>query len=66
VVGVAIADMEVIEKNLEGLAVNIPDAMVDELPRHYQHNTVGISTCIGRLLCRVEKTVVFYNEQYPL
>jgi hypothetical protein len=35
VAGVAIANLEVIEKNLEGLIVNIPDVMVDELPRHY-------------------------------
>jgi hypothetical protein len=45
--------------------MNIPDAMVDELPRHYQRHTVGVSASIGRLLCRVAREVVCYNEKHP-
>jgi hypothetical protein len=45
--------------------MNIPYIMVDELPRRYQHHTVGISKSIGRLLHRVARIVVCYNEQHP-
>jgi hypothetical protein len=31
-----VTDLEVIEHNLEGLTMNVPDATVDELPRNYQ------------------------------
>jgi hypothetical protein len=62
---VAAANLEVIEQNLEGLIVSIPDAMVDELPRHYQHHMIGVSTSIGRFLRIVAWTVVCYNEQHP-
>jgi len=65
VVGVVIVDLEAIEHNLEGLTMNIPDIMVDELPHRYQHHTVGISTSIGQLLHRVAWAVVCYNEQHP-
>jgi hypothetical protein len=53
--GVAVEDLEEIEQNLEGLTMNIPDITVDELPRCYQHHTVGVSTSIGRLLRRVAR-----------
>jgi hypothetical protein len=46
--------------------MNIHDAMVDELPRHYQRHTIGISTSIGRLLHRVARAIVCYREQHPL
>jgi hypothetical protein len=39
---VAIADLEASEQNLEGLTMNVPDAMVDELPRHDQRHTVVV------------------------
>jgi hypothetical protein len=58
---VAITNLEVIEHNLEGLTMNIPDATVDELPRHCQRHIVGVSTSIGRLLHRVAWIVVCYN-----
>jgi hypothetical protein len=60
-----VEDLEEIEQNLEGLTMNIPDATVDELPRHYQCHTVGVSTSIGRLLRRVAWEVVCYNEKHP-
>jgi hypothetical protein len=47
VAGLAVVDYEAIEKNLEGLTVDIPDASIDEIPRHYQCQTVGVSTSIG-------------------
>jgi hypothetical protein len=58
-------DLKVIEQNLEGLAMNIPDATMDELPRNYQCHTIGVSASIGRLLHRVAGVVVCYNEQHP-
>jgi hypothetical protein len=45
--------------------MNIPDATVDELPRHCQHHIVGVSASIGQVLRRVAWIVVCYNEQYP-
>jgi hypothetical protein len=63
--GVAIEDLEEIEKNLEGLTMNILDITVDELPRRYQCHTIDISTSIGRMLRRVALVVVCYSEQHP-
>jgi hypothetical protein len=42
--------------------MNVPDATVDELPRHYQRHTVSVSSSIGRLLCKVAWEVACYNE----
>jgi hypothetical protein len=51
--GVVAKDLKDIEHNLEGLTMDIPDIIVDELPRCYQRHIVGVSTSIGRLLHRV-------------
>jgi hypothetical protein len=45
--GVAVGDIEDIKYNLEGFTIKIHDITVDELPRHYQRHTVGMSTSIG-------------------
>jgi hypothetical protein len=55
--------------------MHVPDAIVDELPRHYQRHTVGVrhyqrhtvgvSTSISRQLCRVAWEVACYREQHP-
>jgi hypothetical protein len=63
--GVVVEDLEEIEQNLEGLTMNIPDIMVDELLRRYQCHTVGVSTSIGRFLRRVAQAVVCSNKQHP-
>jgi hypothetical protein len=63
--GVVVIDLEVIKKNLEGLTMNVPDAMVDELPKHYQRDIVGVSTSIGSLLHKVAWEVTCYSEQHP-
>jgi hypothetical protein len=65
VAGVATADLEAIEQNLEGLTMHVLDATVDELPRHYQRRTVGVSTSIGRLLHRLARAVSCYNKKHP-
>jgi hypothetical protein len=52
-------------KNLEGLTMNVPDATIDDIPRHYQRHTVGVSASIGRLLRRVAREVTCYSEQHP-
>jgi hypothetical protein len=46
VAGVAAAEFETIEKNLEGLTMNIPNTSIDDIPRHYQCHTVGVSAFI--------------------
>jgi hypothetical protein len=45
--------------------MHITDARMDELPRHYQLHTVGVSASIGRLLHRVAQTVVCYSKKHP-
>jgi hypothetical protein len=64
IVGVVVTDLEVVEHNLEGLTMHVPDTIVDDLPRHYQHHTVGISASIGQLLHREAQEVVYYREQH--
>jgi hypothetical protein len=58
-------DLEVVEQNLEGLTMHVPDTIVDELPRHYQCHTVDVSASIGRLLRRVAQAVACYSEKDP-
>jgi hypothetical protein len=45
--------------------MHIHGATVDEIPRHYQRHTMGVSAAIGRLLRRVPWTVACYSEQHP-
>ena len=47
VAGVATTILEVVEQNLEGLTMHVPDVTADEIPRHYQCRTVGVSASIG-------------------
>ena len=50
---IVVADFKTIEQNLEGLTVNILDASIDDIPRHYQCHTVGVSASIDRLFHRL-------------
>jgi hypothetical protein len=45
--------------------MNIPDAFIDDIPRHYQCHTVGVSASIGRLLHKVARAVSCYSEKHP-
>jgi hypothetical protein len=65
VAGVASVEFETIEKNMEGLTMNILDASIDNIPRHYQHHTVGVFASIGLLLYRVACVVMSYSEKHP-
>jgi hypothetical protein len=65
IVGVVVADFETIEKNMDGLTMNIPDVSIDDVPRHYQIHIVGVSTSIHRLLRKVARAIVCYSEQHP-
>jgi hypothetical protein len=58
-------DYEVVEKNLEGLTADIPDMAIGEIPRRYQHHTMGVSESISRLLRRVAREVMCYREHHP-
>jgi hypothetical protein len=40
-------DYQVVEKNLEGLTADIPDMTLEEVPRHDQRHTVGVSTTMS-------------------
>jgi hypothetical protein len=65
VAGLVVADYEAIEQNLEGLTTDVPDISIDEIPRHYQHHTMGVSSSLSRLLRRVARAVMCYHEQHP-
>jgi hypothetical protein len=54
-----------VEHNLGGLTADIPDMTLEEVPRRDQHHTVGVSTSMSRLLCRVARVVVCYREHHP-
>jgi hypothetical protein len=43
----AIVNYEAIEQNLEGLTVDVPYISIDEIPRCYHHNTMGISSSLS-------------------
>ena len=58
-------DYNAIEKNLEGLTVDIPDISIEEISRRYQHHTVGVSNSLSWLLHRVVREVVCYRERHP-
>jgi hypothetical protein len=55
----------VVEQNLEGLTADIPDMTLAEVPRRDQRHTVGVSTYMSRLLCRVARVVMCYHEHHP-
>jgi hypothetical protein len=60
-----VEDYQVVEQNLEGLTVDIPDMPLEEVPRRDQRHTVGVSGSMSRLLCRVAWAVVCYREFHP-
>jgi hypothetical protein len=59
-----VEDYQVVEQNLEGLTTYIPDMTMEEVPRHNQHHTVGVSGSMSRLLRRVARAVVCYHERH--
>jgi hypothetical protein len=65
VAGVVVVDYEILEQNLEGLTMNILDASIDDILRHYQCHTVGMSASIGRLLRKLARAVACYSEHHP-
>jgi hypothetical protein len=44
--------------------MNVLDATIDYIPRHYQCHIVGMSASIGRMLRSVAQVVVCYSEQH--
>ena len=65
VVGWDSNDYEGMEQNLEGLATDIPDMSIEEVSRHYQCHTVGMSNSLSWLLHRVTQAMVCYHEGHP-
>ena len=53
-----------LEENLESLTLDIPDANIDDLPMRYQRSTVGVPGRFNRLLRRVARAVMCYNEHH--
>jgi hypothetical protein len=58
-------DYEAMEHNLEGLTMDIPDMLIEEVLRRYQCHTVGMSNSLSRLLCQVAWAIVCYRERHP-
>jgi hypothetical protein len=44
---------------------DVPDMALEEIPRRDQRHTVGDSASMGRLLCRLARTLVCYHERHP-
>jgi hypothetical protein len=44
--------------------IDIPDMPLEEIPRHNQRHTVGVSASMGHLLRRVARTLVCYREHH--
>lgn len=40
-------DYEVVEQNLEGLAADVPDIAIGDIPRRYQRHTMGVSESLS-------------------
>jgi hypothetical protein len=53
-----------VEQNLEGLMVDVPDMALEDITRRDQRHTVGVSTSMGCLLCRVARTLACYHEHH--
>ena len=53
-----------LEENLERLALDIPDASIDDLPLRYQRPTIGVLDQFSRLLHRVAMVVMSYHEYH--
>jgi len=65
VAGWDVDNYEAMEQNLEGLTASIPDMSIEEVMRHYQRHTLGMSDSLSRLLRRVAQAVVCYHERHP-
>jgi hypothetical protein len=57
-------DYLTVEQNLEGLMHDVPDMPLEEIPRHDQRHTVGVSASMGHLLRRVARTLACYREHH--
>ena len=65
VAGWDIKDYEAMEQKLEGLMADIPDMLIEEVPRRYQCHTIGVSDSLSWLLRWVARAVVCYHERHP-
>jgi hypothetical protein len=65
VAGWDVDDYKAIEKNLEGLTTDISDILINEILRHYQCHTIGLSGSLSRLIHGVAWAVVCYHEKHP-
>jgi hypothetical protein len=45
--------------------MDVLDASIDDILRHYQRHTVGVTASIGRLLYRVAEAIACYSEKHP-
>ena len=53
-----------LEENLERLTLDIPDALIDDLPLRYQRPTTRVLGRFSRLIHRVSQAVMCYHEHH--
>ena len=55
-------DLGYLEENMQCLTVGILDVTTDDLLRHYQCHTTGVSGWISKLLRGVAQAIICYHE----
>jgi len=54
----------VLQDQIEGLTLGIPDVRTDELPLRLQCHTTGVPSRWTRLLCMIAQAVTSYHEHH--
>ena len=57
-------ELEYLKEKLHRWTMGIPDMTTDEVPRHYQCHTTGVSGQFSRLLYRVAQAIMCYHEHH--
>ena len=57
-------DLGDLEENLQCLTLGIPDVTTDDLPKHYQCHTIGVSGWFSKLIHRVAQAIACYHEHH--
>ena len=52
------------KENLNRLTLDIPDILVNDLPKRYYRHTTGGSGHFGCFFCKVARAIMGYNEHH--
>ena len=53
-----------LESHLEPLTGDIPDTIIDDIPRRLQRYVIGVPRPFRRFLCKVARAVVSYRDHH--